>query len=239
MKLSVIIPAFNEANRLPATLNRIFEYLSMSGLNRETEVLVVDDGSFDKTAQIVLARPENNLRLISHDRNLGKGAAVKTGALKASGENVLFLDADYSTALDELAKFQPKLEQGYDLIIGSRAIAGSRVLVRQNPLKVWLGKAGNLAVRLLLGLKIHDSQCGFKLFNRQAVELFKQQTVKGWGFDFEILYLAKKRGLQILELPVSWTNNRESRVRPIDYLKTLRDLIIIKVNDLQGKYEEK
>ena len=239
MKLSVVIPAFNEAQRLPSTLNKIFDYLKEFGLIAATEVIVVDDGSFDKTADLVRSRPEQNLRLIRHGGNLGKGAAVRTGVRQARGEAVLFMDADYSTTLEELSKFWPKLKQGYDLVIGSRAIAGARVLVRQNLVKVWLGKAGNLAVRWWLGLKIYDSQCGFKLFNQQAVKLFNQQTVKGWGFDFEILYLAKKRGLKVLEVPVSWTNNRESRVTSWDYLKTLRDLLNTKVNDLTGQYEKK
>lgn len=238
MKLSVIIPAFNEEERLPGTLNKVFAYLAKAGLNNETEVIVVDDGSTDSTASITSARREKNLRLVRHKHNLGKGGAVKTGMSQATGERALFLDADYSTGLEELDRFWPELERGYDLVIGSRATRGAKVLVRQNLIKVWLGQAGNLAVRLLLGLKVKDSQCGFKLFSRRASKLFDQQTVAGWGFDFEILYLAAKRRFKVKELPVTWVNNRFSKVKPVDYLKTLADLINIKINDLRGQYEE-
>ncbi|MDP2586451.1 MAG: glycosyltransferase family 2 protein [Candidatus Komeilibacteria bacterium] len=239
MKLSVIIPAFNEEERLPDTLNQVFGYLDKSGLSGETEVLVIDDGSIDNTAAIVRARQEKNLKLIGTGRNFGKGAAVRTGVRQARGEAVLFLDADYSTALEELEKFLPKLEQGYDLVIGSRAIRGARVLVSQNLIKIWLGKTGNLGVRLILGLKVNDSQCGFKLFSTKAKKIFQEQTINGWGFDFELLYLAKKRGLIVLELPVTWVNNKQSKVKPLDYFKTLGELFKIKFNDLRGIYEKK
>ncbi len=236
MKLSVIIPAYNEEKNILTTLAKVIAYLNLTGL--DWEVLVVDDGSSDKTFSLVAANFPGQVKLLRHLNNQGKGAAVRSGALAALGEAILFLDADYSTEITELDNFLPQLKAGGDLIIGSRALPASRIIKKQFWLKIFLGQAGNGLIQLLLGLPVKDSQCGFKLFSKKALMIFSKQKINRWGFDFELLFLAKKYGLAVAELPVTWTNQPASRVRTRDYFKTLVDLIKLKIDDLRGLYEK-
>lgn len=240
MKLSIVIPAFNEENCLISTLDKIYHYFQerSNNLAELAEVIIVDDGSTDQTAALVKKANFLNLKLIQHGENLGKGAAVRTGVKASIGEAVLFLDADYSTKIEELDNFLPQLKQGYDIIIGSRALPDSQILASQPFFKVAIGKLGNLLIQLLAVPGILDTQCGFKLFSKKSLIIFDKQTITGWLFDVELLSLARKYNFKILELPIKWENNKFSRVRPADYFKTLAELIKITLNDLRGLYEK-
>ena len=221
MFLSVIIPAYNEEKTIEKTLNKIIQYLSSKDF--EYEIIVVNDGSKDRIIDICYLFP---VRVISLERNQGKGAAVQRGVQESEGEWVLFLDADYSTHIDELDNFMLHIND-YDILIGSRAISGAHIHKRQSIFRVIMGKSGNLLIRLLMKTNIHDTQCGFKLFNRRALSIFSLMTIKHWGFDFELLYLAKKSNFKVKELPVHWQNNSNSTLKLFDYLVTLKDLIRI------------
>lgn len=225
-RYSVVIPAYNEAGRLPRTLEQISAFLR-SG-RRPHEILVVDDGSRDRTADVVrsFAAGHPEVRLLSQPRNLGKGAAIQAGVGAARGELVLFTDADLSTPIEELARLEQALENGAAVAIASRAVAGSRIEEHQPFYREWMGKSFNFLVRLLVLPGIYDTQCGFKLFRRGAAQdLFPRLTILGFGFDVEVLYLARRQGLEIREVPVAWRNSRHSKVSPVrDAWRMLGDL---------------
>ncbi|MBI2371415.1 MAG: glycosyltransferase family 2 protein [Deltaproteobacteria bacterium] len=213
--LSVVIPAYNEETRLPATLTRIAAHLKT--LEVEAEIVVVDDGSTDRTAAVVqgLAGAIPGLRLDRHPENRGKGAAVRSGVLQAAGGYILISDADLSTPIEELDRFLPLLQDG-----------------------AALGKLFNLFVRVLVLRGLKDTQCGFKALRAPTVRpLFARQRITGFGFDVEILYLARKAGLAIREVPVTWINSPSSRVHLLKHpLGMLLDLFRIRLNDLRGCY---
>jgi dolichyl-phosphate beta-glucosyltransferase len=225
--LSVIIPAFNEEKRLPETLKDVLRYLA--GCECSSEVVIVDDGSTDATAAIVNGwnAPPVPLRLIFHpDRaNHGKGAAVRRGMLAARGIHRLFMDADNSTTCEQVAGFLPHIAEGYDVVIGSRDIAGAVIPIRQPWYKMLAGDAGNLVIRALAVPGVRDTQAGFKLFtDRAAEEIFPRLTLERWGFDVEILAIARRRGLRIKEVPITWRNDPESKVRFSSYLSVLTEV---------------
>jgi dolichyl-phosphate beta-glucosyltransferase len=237
--LSVIIPAYNEQERLPRTLRDVTAYLSAQPFR--SEVLIVDDGSRDATAEIVASWPAGQVptRLIQHpDRaNHGKGAAVTRGMLAAAGDFRLFMDADNSTTIDQVGQFWPFFSRGYDLLIGSRKIAGARVSVHQAKYKEWAGSLGNLFVRLLAVPGILDTQAGFKMFTRRSVEVvFPRLTIKRWGYDIEILVIARRHGLRFCELPITWVNASGSKVSLSTYFEVLYEVWRIRRNLLAGKY---
>ena len=235
MDLSVILPAFNEAEVIQPTIRKIVQFLENKSLTYE--LIVVDDGSTDQTAERVLALPLPGLKLLKHQANLGKGAAVQTGMLAATGGYLLFLDADYSTAIDNLDRFLEVLKQsGADIVIASRALPDSVVGVHQIKIKENLGRLGNWLIRFFLVKGIRDTQCGFKLYRRRCLSLFRKQKIKKWGFDFEILFLAQKQNYKIVELPVVWQNQPDSKVKLVSYAQTLGELFLIKYNDLLNKY---
>lgn len=232
MHLSIIIPAYNEAQRLPATLEAIFSYLKRQPY--QAEVLVVDDGSVDGTADLVRAS-QHPIRLIQQPRNLGKGAAIRTGMLAATGDWRYTCDADLSTPIDELDHLLSLIEQA-DIIIGSRRMPGSAVTKAQARWKVWFGQMGNLAIQLLAVRGLHDTQCGFKLFHRRTMPIFTMQRTNRFGYDFEILYLARRGGWKILEVPVRWANDPRSTVTTFDYFVTLGELVKLQWNRWRGYY---
>jgi len=215
-KLSIVIPAYNEQFRIGGSLKKINEFLLDASF--PAEILVVDDGSTDHTYRVLqqikpdMAVP---IRFIRFPENRGKGAAVREGILTADGECILFTDADLSTPIAELLTLLHHLhEEEADIVIGSRALPGSTITVRQNPLRQLSGKIFNLLIRLLTRLPFRDTQCGFKLFRRSiARELFADLSVTGFAFDVEILFHATRRGCKILEIPVTWANSEGSRVR--------------------------
>lgn len=233
MECSLVIPAYNEALRLPATLKRIDAYCRKQ--HWRYELIVVDDGSTDETAAIA-ARWGGSIRLAQLPRNYGKGAAVRHGFFQSRYPWVLFSDADLSTPIEEIEQFLPHLDAA-DVLIGSRDLAGSRVEVRQAFLKESFGKIGNALIQLFLLPGFSDTQCGFKLFARSAcTPLFTLQRIERWGFDFELLFLARKAGLRVKEIPVRWRNDTQSKVRWTSYPKTLLELATIRWNDLRHRY---
>jgi dolichyl-phosphate beta-glucosyltransferase len=235
--LSVIIPAYNEAKRLPLTLVDIDKHLSRAKFSYE--IIVVNDGSKDDTAAVVrkFINLIRHLRLIDNEVNKGKGGVVHQGMLEARGTYRLFTDADNSTSIDQFEKMIPYLENGYDVVIGSRAVAGSELCPPQPWYRQIGGKIGNLIIQALLLPGIWDTQCGFKCFSEKAAErIFTLQRVNGWGFDVEILSLAKSMGFKIKEIPVKWINKTDSNVRWSDYLKVLIEVIKIRLWFWKGIY---
>ena len=222
MRLSVIIPAYNEEKRLPATLKDINDYLRHK--NFRSEIIVVDDGSTDKTSKI-----SKNAKLIRYSRNMGKGYAVKKGVEAATGDFILFMDADNSTRIKELDNFMKKMED-FDILIGSRFLPTSLLERKQSRFRILIGRVGNLIIRSSLVKGINDTQCGFKLF-RSAVanDLFSKLKTYRFGFDIEILAKAQKRNYKIAEIPITWLHTDNSRLRPVrDAIKTFIDLLKIK-----------
>ncbi|MFA7254766.1 MAG: dolichyl-phosphate beta-glucosyltransferase [Candidatus Omnitrophota bacterium] len=211
--LSVVIPAYNEEKRLPSSLTAVMDFLKKQSY--ASEIIVSDDGSQDRTVE--LAREflkEFPHQVLVTPRNRGKGHAVRQGMLAATGDYVLFTDADLSTPLEEVAKFLAHLQKDQDVVIGSRALPGSQVEIHQNFFREAMGKVFNLIAQLWAFQGIHDSQCGFKGFRKEAArKLFSLQKINGFSFDVEIVYLAQKLGLRLLELPVIWRNSVQSRVR--------------------------
>lgn len=229
MKLSVVVPAYNEAQRLPPSLDTIVAYLQAN--HPDFEVVVVDDGSTDETPALVRARcdAEPRVRLISYRPNQGKGHAVRKGLEAATGDAILFSDADLSTPIDEVDKMLPLIERGRDVVIGSRALAQSEIRERQPLYRELAGKFFNLIVRLLILPGLHDTQCGFKLFRREAiVPVLPHLRNDGFAFDVEILALAKALGKSIEEVPVIWVNSPMTRVRLSAASRAYADLLDIR-----------
>ncbi len=234
MKLSVIIPAYNESAVIATTARAVVAYLQKM-YPSDHELIIVDDGSTDETALIVRERLALDARLISHEVNQGKGAAVRTGMLASQGEFMLFMDADSSTDINHLEGFMAAID-GADIIIGSRKIAKAEVVVAQNWFKRTLGRLGNSLIQIVLLPGIKDTQCGFKLFRSKCRDVFKQQQRFDFAFDFEILYLALQQGMIIKELPVRWINNFDTRVKPWSYVTTLIALFSVKYHYWKGDY---
>lgn len=240
-ELSVVIPAYNEAKRISDTLVDVIVYLKAKFDG--AEIIVVDDGSRDDTVKVVEGMKGHfaNLQVISLEENAGKGAAVAEGVLKAEGEYILFMDADNSTRIDEVAEMLPLLDKDEaDVVIGSRYLAKSEIKIGQPWYRVMIGRVGNRLIRTLLLDDIYDTQCGFKLFtNKAAKDLFQRMKINRFGFDMEILAIAQKvLEYRIKEMPVSWYDSADTRVRPIKAaLKTFWELVWIKVNLMCGRYK--
>jgi len=227
--LSVIIPAYNEAGRLPLTLVDIDRHLSTK--NYTYEIIVVDDGSSNNTKDVAekFIKLIPNLRVVGYESNQGKGNAVKVGMLEAQGKYRLFTDADNSTSIDHFDKMIPSLKEGYDIVICSRDIKGSQMHPPQSLFKRILGNMGNLFIQALLLPGIRDTQCGFKVFSEEAaLKIFSLQKIKRWGFDIEALALGKHMGYRIKEIPVYWVNDADSRVKPLAYFQVLFETVKVR-----------
>ncbi|MBI2984438.1 MAG: glycosyltransferase family 2 protein [Candidatus Kerfeldbacteria bacterium] len=220
MDLTIVIPAYNEARRLPGTLAHMTSWLATKPW--ASEIIVVDDGSTDDTVQAVTAA-KRPVRLLSHQQNLGKGAAVRRGMLAGTGTWRLLCDADLSTPIEELDRLN-EYRAAADIIIGSRRVSGATIGRRQAWWKVRFGQLGNLLVQILLLPGLKDTQCGFKLFHQRTMPIFRQQRVNRWGYDFELLYLARLSGWRIREVPVRWDNDADSKVTISAYLTTLGEI---------------
>jgi dolichyl-phosphate beta-glucosyltransferase len=229
--LSVIVPAYNESGRIGPNLKSIAQYLTQRF--EQYEILVVDDGSADGTAGLVRRFSEGiaSLKLLSYTANRGKGFAVRKGVTASKGSLILMSDADMSTPIEELEKLLEWYDRGADIIIGSRSVAGSEILVRQPWWREYMGKTFNCLIRAVLMGDYHDTQCGFKLMRGEAArDIFRNAVIDGFAFDVELLFEARRRGLDIKEVPVRWLNSPESRVRPVAAsLSMLRDLLRIRL----------
>lgn len=237
-KYSFIIPAYNEGARLGATLDRVLSYIAAQGW--DAEVLVVNDGSRDNTANLVqvCAQTHRKLRLIENPGNRGKGYSVRNGMLQATGEILVFSDADLSSPIEEANKLFAALDAGADIAIGSRWLQPDTQTHRQSPLRQFYGRLFNLALRVLLGLNFKDTQCGFKAFTRSSAHtIFPQQRIERWGFDPELLYLARRAGLKVTEVPVAWAHVEGTRISPLrDGIRMFGEVLKIRWNALTGKY---
>jgi dolichyl-phosphate beta-glucosyltransferase len=235
--VSIVVPAFNEAGRIRGSIEKIDAFMKRSPV--PLELIIVDDGSSDNTAEIVRQFRGECVRLLQNDRNRGKGYTVRHGVLAASGKYVLFTDADLSAPIEELDKLlDVALKEHADVVIGSRAVDRKYIEKHQSRLRELGGIVFNLMVRSLLGLRLHDTQCGFKLFHREKTRrIFEQQTTFGFGFDPELLFLAKRNGLTIRETPVRWSHAEGSKVHFLrDSMRMFSDLVRIRWNAIVGRY---
>jgi len=239
MKISVIIPAYNEAKRITPTIKDIVKYLDIIA-PKDYEILIVLDGSKDNTLDIVtgLGEQYKAIRIIHNTVNRGKGAVVRQGILESVGDYVLFMDADNSTHIHELDAMLPVLKEGVQVVIGSRDMKGSKVEIHQARYKELLGDLGNWWIQILLVGGIQDTQCGFKAFSGDAARrIFKKVSMRGWSFDIEVLALARYFGYTVKEMPVIWYNDNSSHVTLKDYIAVLRDTFIIKYRMIKGYYQ--
>ncbi len=241
LTLSIVLPAYNEAARIGGSLDKITEYAQQHPWN--VEVIVVNDGSSDNTAEIICqyAKRYSWVRSIDNPGNRGKGYSVRNGMLHARGDILLFSDADLSSPIEEADKLIAALHAGADVAIGSRWVRKELQVVPQPLRRQILGRMFNLALRVVLGLNFKDTQCGFKAFRRSAAELvFTQQQVETWGFDPELLYLAKKAGLRTVEVPVYWAHSEGTRLHPLrDGIRMFAQLFQIRWNAITGKYHSR
>lgn len=238
LDLSVVIPAYNEEFRLPKTLECIFEYLQIRPY--QAEIIVVDDGSSDRTIEIVNSSRQKypRLRLVSNAENRGKGFSVRHGMIEAQGEIALFTDADLSTPIEEADKLLAALQMGYDVAIGSRAIDRNLIEVHQSRVREQAGILFNRLVRWIMGIELSDTQCGFKAFRMERARvIFEQQRIERFGFDPEILFLANRNGLRVAEVAVRWSHDAGTKVNvAADGIRMFLELLWIRWNATRGRY---
>ena len=235
--ITIVIPAYNEEERLVPTLDRVLAFCTDSRWN--AEIIVVNDGSRDRTPDIVRTYEQTGIvRLLENPGNRGKGYSVRNGVLSATGEFILFTDADMSSPIEEAPKLLQALADGADIAIGSRWARSELQTRRQSVLRQFLGRVFNLLLRLLLRLDFKDTQCGFKAFRRDAARaVFPLQRVEGWGFDPEILFLADQFGFRMVEVPVRWGHDTRTRINPLlDGARMVSDMLLIRWNSMSGKY---
>jgi dolichyl-phosphate beta-glucosyltransferase len=240
-KYSIVIPAFNESGRIPATLDAVLACIRSRGW--DAEVIVVNDGSTDNTAEIVqtIGRDAPELRMIENPGNRGKGYAVRNGILHALGDIVMFTDSDLSAPIEEAERLFAAITGGADIAIGSRWLEAGRQTHRQPLYRQFFGRCFNAVCRMVMRLPFADTQCGFKAFTRTAAQtVFQLQTIERWGFDPEILFIALKRGFKIQEVPVGWAHDARTRMSYLrDGLQMLKELAIVRWNALTGHYSRR
>jgi len=235
---SIVIPAYNEAARITAALESVVACIRSRGWF--AEVVVVNDGSHDQTAQIVreFAARSPEVRLLENPGNRGKGYSVRHGILQSYGEIVMFTDADLSAPIEEAVGLFAAIAAGADIAIGSRWLERTRQTIRQPLYRQFFGRCFNGVTRMIMGLPFADTQCGFKAFTRAAAQtVFQLQTIERWGFDPEILFIALKRGYKVVEVPVSWAHDERTRISYLkDGMRMLQDIAIVRWNALTGRY---
>jgi glycosyltransferase involved in cell wall biosynthesis len=230
--LSVVIPAYNEGHRILDTISKVSRFCERE--SSRWEIIVVDDGSADGTSERIPRSEE--VRCLRNERNAGKGYSVRRGMLEARLESVLFTDADLSTPIEEALGLQASLEAGSDVSIASRVRTRSK-RVRRTPARWVMAQVFRLCVKAIALRGFHDTQCGFKMFRARAAKaLFSMQRLDRWGFDVEVLFLARKFGFRVSEVPVNWEESRESRLKWMTPLEMLGDLLRIRLNEVRGLY---
>ncbi|MDZ4860888.1 MAG: glycosyltransferase family 2 protein [Candidatus Hydrogenedentes bacterium] len=236
MRVSLVIPAYNEATRIGATLTDVRGYFANQPY--DSEIIVVDDGSADNTANAV-GTQFPDVRVIAYQPNRGKGNAVRAGMLHARGEIRVYYDADGSTPISELEKLLPHFDAGADIVIGSRLMDASQIEIHQGVVREAMGRMFNRVMHTLGLTELSDTQCGFKAFTARATDIcFTRQTLERFSFDVEVLYIAQRHGLKIVEVPIRWLNNPDSRVRMVrDAIPTMRDILAIRRNSRMGVYD--
>lgn len=236
-QLSVVIPAYNEERVIRGTVEAVDRYLKTSRVAHE--ILVVDDGSMDRTVEIAqaLTREIPSVRLLQSGHT-GKGGAVKRGMLEATGAAILFMDADHSTRIEEWQHLAPWVRDGYEVVVGSRKMAGAQVTVHQPPLREAMGKAFTWCTNTMLATRVTDITCGFKCFQAEAARrIFSLQRMTGWGFDAEILFITRRMGYRLKEVPVVWADDAATKVRlAADALRSLQELFQIRLGAWRGWY---
>jgi glycosyltransferase involved in cell wall biosynthesis len=239
-QLSIVIPAYNESARIEQTLERVMSCVEKQGW--DAEVLVVDDGSTDRTPQVIQRWMERypRLHLIQNEGNRGKGYSVRNGLLQAVGEVVMFTDADLSAPMEEAELLMAAIADGADVAIGSRWMDKTRQTIHQPLYRRFFGRCFNWVTRMVMGLPFKDTQCGFKAFKREAAQvIFRLQRIERWGFDPEILFISRKLGYDIREVPVTWGHDERSRMSYLkDGMKMLEEMAAIRANSLAGRYDE-
>ncbi len=234
IKLSIIIPCYNEEERIGRTLEEIANYIKTK--KYDFEVIIVDDGSKDKTLEVAgKFKDKLDLKILKNPGNKGKGYSVKAGMLASLGDYSLFMDADSSTSIRELDSFFPWIDK-YDILIGSRHLRKHSILIKQSAIRRTAGFFAHKLIKLFIISDVKDTMCGFKIFNKKAKILFKKQLNYRWGFDFELLFLAEKLGFRIKEIPVTWKDDRKSKVTLKGYFIALLELLRIRWNYLLGRY---
>jgi len=238
-QLSIVIPAYNESARIERTLERVMECVQRQGW--DAEVLVVDDGSVDRTVEIVRGwmEREPRLYLVQNDGNRGKGYSVRNGLLQASGDVVMFTDADLSAPMEEAERLMAAIAEGADVAIGSRWMDRTRQTMHQPLHRRFFGRCFNWVTRTVMGLPFKDTQCGFKAFKRSAAQvIFRLQRIERWGFDPEILFIAHKLGYNVREVAVTWGHDERSRMSYLrDGMKMLEEIATIRINSIAGRYD--
>jgi len=237
---SLVIPAYNESERITASLDKILAYIAQN--NWDAEVLVVNDGSRDNTADVIRQYEQSSsiVRLLENPGNRGKGYSVRHGMLQARGDVLIFSDADLSSPIYESAKLIREIEKGADVAFGSRWLEADTQTERQSILRQIAGRVYNLLLRAILGLNYKDTQCGLKAFTRDAAEkVFTRQKIERWGFDPELLFIAKKFGMKMVEVPVEWAHDDRSKINPVvDGFKMGMEMLKIRWNGITGRYDK-
>jgi glycosyltransferase involved in cell wall biosynthesis len=239
-RLSIVIPAYNECARIEATLARVLD--CVESRHWDAEILLIDDGSTDETVAIIqqwMARSPR-LHLIKNPGNRGKGYSVRNGLLQAAGDIVMFTDADLSAPMEEAERLFAAIDNGADVAIGSRWLDKQKQTTHQPIYRRFFGRCFNWVTRRFIGLPFKDTQCGFKAFKREAAQvIFRLQTIERWGFDPEILFIARKLKYKIVEVPVTWGHDERSRISYLkDGMKMLEEMAEIRTNSLRGRYDE-
>jgi dolichyl-phosphate beta-glucosyltransferase len=234
MKISIILPCYNEEKRISRTLGMIKDYISER--KEEFEIIVVNDGSKDKTVEIV-KEIDSSIRIIEYGGNRGKGYAIKKGMLNATGDYAWFMDADGSADAKEFDRFLPLLEE-HDIVIGSRTMENGLIKVKEGVVRRFIGFLGHKLIGLVITRDVKDLLCAFKVYNRKAYRaIFEKQISEGMASDFEVIFLAKKLGFKVKEIPIIWRHQEGGTARVGWYTKALKELLMVRVNDIFGKYK--